>query len=68
MLLNGNCCKQLTGVLQLLHQRRNLDYFLGHDSIEAPLAIQLGGNSIEDLGGVSSCLHYLRPKKLTKVS
>ncbi|DBA01239.1 TPA: hypothetical protein N0F65_010831 [Lagenidium giganteum] len=34
----------------LLHQQHNLNYFLGHDSAEAPLALQLGGNSIEDLG------------------
>ncbi|TMW67338.1 hypothetical protein Poli38472_012454 [Pythium oligandrum] len=34
----------------LLHQQHNLDYFLGHSSVEAPLAIQLGGNSIEQLG------------------
>jgi tRNA-dihydrouridine synthase A len=35
----------------LLHQKKNLDYFLGHDPVEAPLALQLGGNSVEDLGG-----------------
>ncbi|RLN94187.1 hypothetical protein BBJ28_00017514, partial [Nothophytophthora sp. Chile5] len=30
--------------------KKNLDYFLGHDPVEAPLALQLGGNSVEDLG------------------
>jgi hypothetical protein len=38
---------------QLIHQRKNLEYFLGHNAVEAPLALQLGGNSIEDLGGES---------------
>lgn len=37
----------------LLHQKRNLDYFLGHDAVEAPLALQLGGNSIKDLGAAA---------------
>ncbi|RLN06175.1 hypothetical protein BBJ28_00010146 [Nothophytophthora sp. Chile5] len=36
----------------LLHQKKNLDYFLGHDPVEAPLALQLGGNSVEDLGAL----------------
>ncbi|KAL7694246.1 putative tRNA-dihydrouridine synthase, aldolase-type TIM barrel, DUS-like, FMN-binding protein [Plasmopara halstedii] len=37
----------------LLHQKRNLEYFLGHDAVEAPLALQLGGNSIKDLGAAA---------------
>ncbi|KAI9917776.1 hypothetical protein PsorP6_013336 [Peronosclerospora sorghi] len=37
----------------LLHQQKHLDYFLGHDPVEAPLALQLGGNSIEDLGAAA---------------
>ncbi|KAF1319873.1 Trna-dihydrouridine synthase, partial [Globisporangium splendens] len=37
----------------LMHQQKNLDYFLGHDSVEAPLALQLGGNNVEDLGAVA---------------
>ncbi|KAE8913244.1 hypothetical protein PF005_g21920 [Phytophthora fragariae] len=37
----------------LLHQKKNLDYFLGHDPVEAPLALQLGGNSVEDLGAAA---------------
>ncbi|RLN60840.1 hypothetical protein BBJ29_001868 [Phytophthora kernoviae] len=37
----------------LLHQKKNLDYFLGHDPMEAPLALQLGGNSVEDLGATA---------------
>ncbi|TDH71804.1 hypothetical protein CCR75_003530 [Bremia lactucae] len=37
----------------LLHQKKNLDYFLGHDPVEAPLSLQLGGNSIEDLGAAA---------------
>ncbi|CAH0474217.1 unnamed protein product [Peronospora belbahrii] len=37
----------------LLHQKKNLDYFLGHDPVEAPLALQLGGNNVEDLGAAA---------------
>ncbi|KAF4321020.1 hypothetical protein BBO99_00005232 [Phytophthora kernoviae] len=37
----------------LLHQKKNLDYFLGHNPMEAPLALQLGGNSVEDLGATA---------------
>ncbi|OWZ04169.1 TRNA-dihydrouridine synthase [Phytophthora megakarya] len=37
----------------LLHQKKNLNYFLGHDPAEAPLALQLGGNSVEDLGAAA---------------
>lgn len=28
----------------ILHQRENLDYFLGHDPIEEPLVLQIGGS------------------------
>ncbi|CAI5735350.1 unnamed protein product [Hyaloperonospora brassicae] len=37
----------------LLHQKKNLDYFLGHDAVEAPLALQLGGNSVEHLSAAA---------------
>ncbi|EQC28587.1 hypothetical protein SDRG_13663 [Saprolegnia diclina VS20] len=37
----------------LLHQKDNLDYFLGHDDIEHPLALQLGGNDVKSLGTVA---------------
>ncbi|EQC28738.1 hypothetical protein SDRG_13422 [Saprolegnia diclina VS20] len=29
-----------------LLQKDNLDYFLGHDDIDPPLALQLGGNDV----------------------
>lgn len=50
-------------ILQLLHQQKNFDYFLGNDPAEAPLALQLGGNNIEDLGGMSDYIMSFR--KLT---
>ncbi|KAH9091434.1 hypothetical protein Ae201684P_010980 [Aphanomyces euteiches] len=37
----------------LMHQKHNLDYFLGHDAAEYPLALQLGGNDPETLGEVA---------------
>lgn len=41
----------------LLHQQDNLPYFLGHSASEPPLALQLGGNSVEDLGRVAVISH-----------
>lgn len=38
---------------QLLHQRANLDIFLGHDPCEHPVAVQLGGFDPKDVGGAS---------------
>ncbi|OQS00172.1 tRNA-dihydrouridine synthase [Thraustotheca clavata] len=37
----------------LLHQQQNFDYFLGHDDIEHPLALQIGGSDVETLGTVA---------------
>jgi len=37
----------------LLHQRANLDIFLGHDPCEHPVAVQLGGFDPKDVGGAS---------------
>ncbi|KAF0696011.1 Aste57867_13224 [Aphanomyces stellatus] len=37
----------------LMHQKHNLDYFLGHDSVEHPLALQLGGSDVTTLGIVA---------------
>lgn len=37
--------------MQLLHQRDHLDIFLGHEQVEHPLAVQLGGFDPKDVGG-----------------
>nr|CCA16675.1 tRNAdihydrouridine synthase putative [Albugo laibachii Nc14] len=43
----------------LLYQKDNLHYFLGHDDDESPLAVQLGGNSIDTLAAAAQlCREY----------
>ncbi|ETW01146.1 hypothetical protein H310_06752 [Aphanomyces invadans] len=37
----------------IMHQKHNLDYFLGHDAVEYPLALQVGGSNPETLGEVA---------------
>lgn len=49
----------------LVYNSKNLEPFLGHDSIEYPLVVQLGGNDPSKLGEAAYLCH---PSEITTKS
>ena len=71
MRLLSRRCKLYTEMIvdeTLLHnlEPKALEYYLGHSEIEAPLAVQLGGNDPERLGRAAARLPRLRFHRIAR--